>query len=400
MELTTSLKAFFIEMGQKLKGSARRFFMARTVKELGSGGQRKAERELEWNRETIRKGMRELESGFTCVDAFSLRGRKPAEKHMPNLLVDIKDIVDGQSQTDPSFKTNRLYTRLSAGEVRRQLILQKGYIDSELPTEQTIANKLNTLGYHPTKVAKSKPKKKIPQTDAIFERLSEVNSSADQAKERLRISMDSKATVNIGPFSRGGKSRVPTRAADHDFKPDSTLTPFGIFLPEYDDLFLYFSASKITSDFIADTLQQWWQEVGKRRFPDVTTLVLNQDNGPENQSHRTQFIKRMIEFASQFQLTIRLAYYPPYHSKYNPIERCWGVLENHWNGNLLDTVEAVLNCAQTMTWNGKHPVIKLVTKTYQTGVKVTKKAMQALEAQIKRLPDLERWFVDISFATP
>ncbi len=160
MELTDSLKALFVDMAKTLKGSARRVFMARTVKELGPGGQRLAERDLGWNRVTIRKGTHELESGFTCVDAFSARGRKRAEDHLPNLLSDIQAIVDGQSQTDPRFRTNRLYTRLSAAEVRRQLIAQRGYNDAQLPTVQTITNKLNQLGYFPKKVAKTQPQKK------------------------------------------------------------------------------------------------------------------------------------------------------------------------------------------------------------------------------------------------
>jgi hypothetical protein len=110
---------------------------------------------------TIRKGMHELESGITCLDAFDARGRKRAEDHLPNLLMDIRALVDGQSQTDPQFKTNRLYTRLTATEVRRQLIVQKGYREEELPTSTTIATKLNSMGYYPTKVAKSKPKKRL-----------------------------------------------------------------------------------------------------------------------------------------------------------------------------------------------------------------------------------------------
>ena len=137
--------------------------MARTVKELGPGGQRHAEQELGWNRRTIRKGTHELDSGFTCVDAFWARGRKPAEDHLPNLLSDIGAIVDGQSQADPKFQTNRLYTRLSAAEVRRQLIAQKGYTDAELPTVKTITNKLNQLGYFPKKVAKTQPQKRSPK---------------------------------------------------------------------------------------------------------------------------------------------------------------------------------------------------------------------------------------------
>lgn len=163
MELTESLKTLFRETAQTLKGSARRLFMARTVKELGPGGQRQAERELGWNRETIRKGTHELESGIVCLDNRAACGRKPAEAHLPRLLTDLAAIVDSQSQTDPQFRTNRLYTRLDAAEVRRQLIAQKGYADAELPTVQTITTKLNALGYYPQKVAKSEPKKRSPK---------------------------------------------------------------------------------------------------------------------------------------------------------------------------------------------------------------------------------------------
>src|SRR5262245_46630547 len=86
MELTDSLKTLLIETAKSLKGSARRLFMARTVKELGPGGQQRAARELRWGRRTIRKGMHELNSGVICIDAFTRRGRKRAEEHLPNLL--------------------------------------------------------------------------------------------------------------------------------------------------------------------------------------------------------------------------------------------------------------------------------------------------------------------------
>jgi hypothetical protein len=159
MELTNSLKTLLIETAKALKGSARRLFMARTVKELGPGGQQRAARELRWGRMTIRKGMRELDSGIVCLDAFALRGRKRAEGHLPTLLTDIQAIVDSQSQADPQFRSTRLYTRLTAAEVRRQLIAHKGYADTALPTAETIGTKLNDLGYYPQKVAKSQPQK-------------------------------------------------------------------------------------------------------------------------------------------------------------------------------------------------------------------------------------------------
>jgi len=159
MELTDSLKTLLIETAKSLKGSARRLFMARTVKELGPGGQQRAARELRWGRMTIRKGMHALDSGVLCVDAFNLRGRKRAEAHPPNLLSDIRTIVDSQSQADPQFHSHRLYMRLTATELRRQLIAHKGYREATLPTAETIGTKLNELGYYPQKVAKSQPQK-------------------------------------------------------------------------------------------------------------------------------------------------------------------------------------------------------------------------------------------------
>jgi hypothetical protein len=226
-----------------------------------------------------------------------------------------------------------------------------------------------------------------------------VNIAADARADALRISLDAKAIVKIGEFSRDGYNRVPVAAADHDFNPDATVTPFGFLLPKYGDLFLSLGTSKITSDFIVDRLDDLWKTILRPRFPLVTTLVLNMDNGPENHSRRTQFIKRLIDFVAENQVTVQLAYYPPYHSKYNPIEHCWGSLEQHWNGTLLDELATVLKFAESMTWRGRHPVVKVVTTIYKTGVRLSQAAMADLETQIKRLPTLEKWFVEISPTT-
>ena len=159
MERTDSLKALFIETAKSLQGSARRLLMARTVTELGAGGHRRAERELGWGRMTMRKGTHALESGFTCLDAFAARGRKRVEAHLPNLWLDIQAIVESQSQAAPQCRPQRLSTRLSAAEGRRQRIAHKGYTEAELPTVHTLPTQLNALGDYPKKVAKSQPQK-------------------------------------------------------------------------------------------------------------------------------------------------------------------------------------------------------------------------------------------------
>ena len=135
-----------------------------------------------------------------------------------------------------------------------------------------------------------------------------MNHSADQADDVLRISMDAKAIVKVGPFARGGKSRVQVEATDHDFQPEATVTPVGIFLPTLDELFVYGITSKVTSDCLVDRIVQWWETV-RERFAHITTLVINRDNGPENHSRRTQFMQRLVEFVHQYHLRVRLAYY-------------------------------------------------------------------------------------------
>jgi hypothetical protein len=182
---------------------------------------------------------------------------------------------------------------------------------------------------------------------------------------------------------------VPVKALDHDFKPDGTATPVGLLLPEHDELSIAVCTSKVTSDCIVDNFEHLWIE-NQARFPKIDMLVFLQDNGPENSGRRSQFLYRMVQFADRHQINIRLAYYPPYHSKYNPVERCWGVLENHWNGALLDTVEAVVGYAQSMTWKQEHPVVRLVTQAYKSGVRLSKQAMKAVESRLSRLPSLPR----------
>lgn len=211
----------------------------------------------------------------------------------------------------------------------------------------------------------------------------------------IRISIDTKATINVGPFSRGGYSRNEIKACDHDFEPDTVLKPFGIFLPAFGESFFYFTESNATADFMVDALEDLWPML-RSRF-DPHTIAINADNGPENSSSRTQFIKRLVDFAKKNEVSISLIYYPPYHSKYNPIERVWGVLENHWNGQLLDHVDKVIGLAKTMTYNGKNPEVKLVDGMYEKGIKLTQKTMQKIETMIDRLPGIGKWAVDIPF---
>ena len=159
MELTEAMAALLQKTADAFHGAQRRRYMAEAV-EAFDLSQRQAERHLGWAHNTVRKALHELHSGITCVDNFSARGRKPCEFHLPQLSQDIRDLVADLLQTDPTFQTTQLYCRLSAAEVRKQLIEFKGYTDEQLPTVQTIGAKLNDLGFRLRTVVKSRPQKK------------------------------------------------------------------------------------------------------------------------------------------------------------------------------------------------------------------------------------------------
>lgn len=212
--------------------------------------------------------------------------------------------------------------------------------------------------------------------------------------------MDCKATVKIGEYSRGGKTRGDNRAADHDMGCQEKYTPFGIVNEDSGELHVTFGSSAKTSDFIVDQMQAWWEQLAVQQRNGISLLQIKADNGPESSGRRTQFLHRMVQFADIIGKPIQLLYYPPYHSKYNPIERCWGILEQHWNGTKLTDAQTMLEWAKTMTWKGLHPVVELSRTVYEKGVTLTKEAMRAVEARLVRNPQLPKWDILISPACP
>lgn len=172
------------------------------------------------------------------------------------------------------------------------------------------------------------------------------------------------------------------------------MIPFGILNLENDQLHVFYGNSYKTSDFICDALEQWWVLV-EADHRHVDELVIYADNGPESNSHRTQFLFRMVEFAKKTGLKVHLVYYPPYHSKYNPIERGWSFLENHWSGTLLNTLTSVLEWTKSMSWKCMKPVVKLLDQVYTKGVKLSKAELKEIQPYIMRNPELRKWDVVI-----
>ena len=203
--------------------------------------------------------------------------------------------------------------------------------------------------------------------------------------------MDCKATVNIGDYSRGGTTRGDTRAADHDMGCKEKHTPFGVVDEDSGQLHITFGSSAKTSDFIMDSVEAYWTHLPPQERAAIDRLQIKADNGPESSGRRTRFLERMVDFCDAIGKPIQLLYYPPYHSKYNPVERCWGILEKHWNGAMLADVDTMLGWARSMTWKGLHPVVTLTRQVYEKGVSLSKQAMQSIEARLERNPLLPKW---------
>jgi len=211
-----------------------------------------------------------------------------------------------------------------------------------------------------------------------------------------RWSMDCKATVKIGEFSRGGLTRGDNRASDHDMGCQEKYVPCGIVEEESGALHITFGSSYKTSDFIVDTIEAKWEAMAEQEKAETSLIQIKMDNGPESSGRRTQFLSRMVQLADRIHKPIQLLYYPPYHSKYNPIERCWGILELQWNGTKLTDTETMLGWAKQMTWKGIHPIVELSRKVYQKGIALGKAAMQAVEARLKRDPNLPKYDIVIN----
>lgn len=189
---------------RRLKGRERRLFIAEVTIELCERSERLSEARFGWGRETASKGMRELREGIVIERAVG-GGRPNWEQRNPQLAVDIREIVEPKTQTDPELKSGRRYTNFSAGEVRKALIEQKGYCEEDVPAERTLRDILNRMGYRLKRIQKGRPLKKTKETDAIFENVAAVKAASRGDPETLEISTDTKAKVAIGDYSRGGK---------------------------------------------------------------------------------------------------------------------------------------------------------------------------------------------------
>ena len=269
------------------------------------------------------------------------------------------------------------------------MITRKGYVLTDFCLS-TVNNILNRLNYTLKKVTKTLPLKRLQETDAIFE-----NIAKFRQQDRLgvlQLSLDVKDKVKVGKLSRKGYNRQKeaVKAYEKDQHWEHKLVPLGILEINSAIGTVVLGNSHETSDFIVDGLEKWY-ELRKHDIQNYHTLEIYLDNGPSVNSSRTQFINRIMEFACITNLNIHLLYYPPYHSKYNPIERVWAAVENYWNGALLTSIDKVVNTIGNVTWKTVNLTATFSDKVYQKGITLSKEIMEIREQFIQRNQLLPKW---------
>jgi len=189
---------------ERLKGYERRLFMAEVTLKLCDGNARQAERRFGWGRETVSKGIHELQQGVRCLENFAARARPRLEEKTPGLAQDIRAIVEPHTQADPELKSARRYSNLSAADVLEAL-QAKGYTKENLPSERSRRDILKRMNYRLKRIQKGKPLKKTAQTNTIFANVKAVKKEI-KGPDTLEISVDTKAKVNEGDYACGGKN--------------------------------------------------------------------------------------------------------------------------------------------------------------------------------------------------
>ena len=345
------------------------------------------------SRITIRKAIKIFENKVFYKKEIETRGRKKLIEKYSSLKEDITKVIENYLSTDPRFKTEKQYVNMTVKEIKKQLIETGKYQENSF-SNSSLNNILNSMDYGLKKVQKTKPLKKIEETDAIFDNVNKKKEEGFKDNKMVMISIDTKDKVLLGPFSRNGKNRIQIEAVDHELTNDC-LMPFGILDLKNNTPYFFNYTSKPTSLDLVDCIEEFFEEQYLNK--DISKLMIFLDNGPDNSGVRTIFLSGLINTAKKYNIQIELVYYPPYHSKYNPVERLWARLEKIWNGFLLETKEVCLSFMKNLTWRNTKSVTKLKEVKYEKGLTINKKEMKMLEDKyITRTDGIKKWSVLIT----
>ena len=371
-----------VENIKKLPNSIERDLMIGSlVEDLGKRCISAVSRAIGICREKVKSCYEKFKNGIQLKLEF--RGRKSIVETYPNINNDIESVIENYKIVDSHFKTETLFISMNPTVIIKELIDKYDYppefacyYPPEFACYNSIAKILKDMGYKYHKIPKSEVVDKIPETDAIFENVNDHLESIDDGNEEVAfISTDDKATKKIGNFSDNGYSWQNIKALDHD------------------TTFKY--AYNSTAAFKVDCIEKYI--VRKNKHHKLKKLVVFLDNGPENSSRRKLWLKKIVKLSIKYNLIIQLVYYPPYHSKYNKIERVWAHIQMEWRRITIDSLDLLIDCLNKMKWKGIDIKGNLSMNKYEKGIKVSDYEMETeINPHIIREEGLEKWSLVIT----
>ena len=344
-------------------------------------------------REKVKSCYEKFKNGVQIKLEF--RGRKSIINKYPNIKNDIEKIIENYKIVDSHFKTETLYICINPNVIIKELITNYNY-PIKFACYNTIVKILKDMGYKYHKIPKSKVINKIPETDAIFENVNDHLEAIDiNNKEIAAISIDDKATKKIGNFSDNGYSWINIKALDHDTIFEYSIKPFGILDLKTNETFVTCTPYNSTAEFKVNCIEEYIIE--KNKDCKLKKIILFLDNGPENSSRRKLWLKSLVKLSKKYNLVIQLVYYPPYHSKYNKIERVWARIQMQWRQITINSLDLLINSLNKITWKGINIKGKLSLFKYEKGIKISDYEMETkINTHIIREEGLEKWSVVIT----
>ena len=323
--------------------------------------------------------------------SLEFRGRHSITKKYPKQKNDIEQIIEKYKKVDSHFKTETLFISLDPQKIITELVLNYNY-PPKFACYNTIVKILKEMGYKYHKIPKSEIIDRIPETDKIFENVNDCLESIDinDDDDDASISLDDKNTKKIGNFSDNGYSWTDVKALDHDTIFEYTVKPFGILDLKTNETFVTCTTHNSTADFNVDCIEKY--VIMKNKKHKLKRLMIFLDNGPENSSRRTLWLKKLVHLSIKYKLVIHLVYYPPYCSKYNKIERVWARVQMTWRRITMDSLDTLMECLNKITWNNVKMKGYLSTKEYEKGIKISDYEMETkINPHIIREEGLEKW---------
>ena len=352
-----------------------RLFAAVEAIKIGHGGISYIAKIVGCTRKTVARGIRELLAS-TADDQFNNRVRQPSGGRHPydvthkDINEQFLDVLQNYTAGDPMNEKIK-WTNLTTKEIAEKLEAQHGVRVSETVIRQL----LRKHDYRRRKAQKTKTAKNVPNRNEQFE-----NIAIQQADYRRTgnpiISIDTKKKEFIGDFYRAGYlyTKETIRTLDHDFNSlaEGIVIPHSIYDVTRNTAHINIGTSKDTSEFACDSILNWWQNQGRVDYPNATSILILCDGGGSNHSRHYLFKQDLQELVNKIGREIRIAHYPPYTSKYNPIEhRLFPHVTRACQGVIFKSVAIVKELIQkTTTTTGLKVTVNIIDKVYQTGRRV------------------------------